>query len=133
MEYQCIIYEKKDHIVTITLNRPERLNAMNQQMMKELEEVFNLLEEDDDTRVVVITGTGRGFCTGVDVEGTFQAGIEKREKGEANPSFLFPPSFSLLRPYFWCFRWGSRCPSDGDQSCGKPGESTWHRRGCCLF
>jgi len=86
MEYECIIYEKKDHIATITLNRPERLNAMNPQMMKELEEVFYSVEEDDETRVVVITGAGRGFCAGADIQGTFQAGIDRREKREEGES-----------------------------------------------
>jgi len=82
MEYQCIIYEKKDNIATITLNRPERGNAMSPQMNKELEEVYNLVEEDDETRVVVITGAGpRSFCTGADVGGS-QAGTEREEKRE---------------------------------------------------
>ena len=67
MEYQTIILEKKDSITTITLNRPEKLNALNPQMMAELLDAFRSVNQDDETMVLVITGAGRGFCSGADL------------------------------------------------------------------
>jgi len=67
MEYQTIVLEKKDNIVTLTLNRPEKLNALNPQMMVELVDAFRSINQDDETMVLVITGAGRGFCSGADL------------------------------------------------------------------
>ena len=67
MGYEDIILEKKENIATITLNRPEKLNALGGQMGEELKDAYRFLEEDDETRVVVITGAGRAFCSGGDV------------------------------------------------------------------
>ncbi len=67
MEYQTIILEKKNNIATLTLNRPEKLNALNPQMFVELIHAFRKVNQDDATKVLVITGAGRGFCSGVDL------------------------------------------------------------------
>ena len=67
MNYQTIVLERKEHITTISLNRPDRLNALNNQMVEELSEVMTAEDTDDETRVVVITGTGRAFCSGADL------------------------------------------------------------------
>jgi enoyl-CoA hydratase/carnithine racemase len=67
MEYQTIILEKKDNITTLTLNRPEKLNALNSQMMFELVDAAKSINQDDETMVLVITGAGRGFCSGADL------------------------------------------------------------------
>jgi len=67
MEYQTILLEKKNNIATLTLNRPEKLNALNPQMFVELVHAFRKVNQDDDIRVLVITGAGRGFCSGVDL------------------------------------------------------------------
>ena len=67
MEYQTILLEKKNNIATLTLNRPEKLNALSPQMMIELVHAFRKVNQDDETRVLVITGAGRGFCSGVDL------------------------------------------------------------------
>ena len=60
-------YETQDGIATITLNRPESLNSMNAGMMSGLSECFAKVEADDDVRVIVLTGAGRGFCSGADL------------------------------------------------------------------
>lgn len=67
MNYQTILLEKKDHITTITLNRQDRLNALNPQMADELSDAFTWADRDEETRVVVITGAGRAFCAGADL------------------------------------------------------------------
>ena len=68
MDYQTIILEKADHVATITLNRPDRLNAFTVQLHDELVRLLEELDQDEDVRVLVITGAGRGFCAGEDVK-----------------------------------------------------------------
>ena len=68
MNYQTIILEKKENIAVVILNRPERLNALNFQMRQELFSVLDDVDKDDDMRVLVLTGVGRGFCSGRDVD-----------------------------------------------------------------
>ncbi len=68
MDYQTIILEKADHVATVTLNRPERLNAFTVQLHDELIHLLEELDQDEDVRVLVITGAGRGFCAGEDVK-----------------------------------------------------------------
>ena len=67
MEYTQITYEVADHIATITLNRPEQLNAFTGVMMREVIDAFDRVDADDDVRVVIVTGAGRGFCAGADL------------------------------------------------------------------
>ena len=69
MAYQHILYEVKDKILTITLNRPDKLNAFTALMRDELIEAFNAADKDDAVRAIVITGAGRGFCAGADLSG----------------------------------------------------------------
>ena len=69
MEFEQILYEVEDHVLTITLNRPERLNAFTATMGKELIEALDAADADDSVRAIVITGAGRGFCAGADLEG----------------------------------------------------------------
>lgn len=80
-EYTEIIYEVADGIATITLNRPDRLNAFTGTMARELIAAFKTADADDDVRVVVVTGAGRGFCAGADLGrggATFDAQDEQR-------------------------------------------------------
>ena len=69
MEYSQIVYEVEDRVATITLNRPEKLNAFTGTMMRELLDAFDRVDADDGVRVVIITGAGRAYCAGADLAG----------------------------------------------------------------
>jgi enoyl-CoA hydratase/carnithine racemase len=69
MDFEQILYEVQDQVLTITLNRPERLNAFTKTMGRELIEAFDRSDADDDVRAVIVTGAGRGFCAGADLQG----------------------------------------------------------------
>jgi enoyl-CoA hydratase/carnithine racemase len=75
--FQHIAYDVADQVATITLNRPQQLNAFTGTMMRELISAFDLTDADDDVRAVIVTGAGRGFCAGADLSGgadTFSEG-----------------------------------------------------------
>ena len=97
MDFQTIIYEQANGIGTITLNRPDRLNAWNDQVNKEVTEVVKSADADDEVRVLVITGAGRAFCAGADVRGFAQA-IEERklDRGAREPIPSMVQSLPLL-------------------------------------
>jgi enoyl-CoA hydratase len=68
MAYQTLLFEQKDRLGLVTLNRPDRLNAVNQQMVREIPQLFAELRQRDDIGVVIITGAGdRAFCAGADI------------------------------------------------------------------
>jgi enoyl-CoA hydratase/carnithine racemase len=67
LDYEQIRYAVSDGIATITLHRPEKLNAFNQGMMQELIDAFDRIDADDDVRAVIVTGEGRAFCAGADL------------------------------------------------------------------
>ena len=68
MAFEELIYEKKNHVAYITLNRPEARNALTMKTYQELEDALTDSNTDHEVRVVVITGTGKGFCSGDDVK-----------------------------------------------------------------
>ena len=65
--YENIIYEKSNGVATVTLNRPNKMNALNIPLLLELREAMTDANEDKAVRVVIITGKGRGFCAGADL------------------------------------------------------------------
>ena len=67
MAYETIKYEVDEQILTITLNRPDKLNAFNGTMQQELIDAFDAADKDDDVRAIIVTGAGRGFCAGADL------------------------------------------------------------------
>ncbi|AEG51407.1 Enoyl-CoA hydratase/isomerase [Sphingobium chlorophenolicum L-1] len=69
MNFSTILYEKADGVLTVTLNRPEKLNAYNHLMMTELIQAFDAADADDDVKAVIVTGAGRAFCAGADISG----------------------------------------------------------------
>jgi len=67
MQYQSIAYDIKDHILTITLNRPDQMNAFTVEMANELVDAFSRASADDEVRAIVVTGAGKAFCAGMDL------------------------------------------------------------------
>jgi enoyl-CoA hydratase/carnithine racemase len=80
-----LLYKKEDRIVTITLNRPERMNALSLELIERMEDAWEKFREDDDAWVAIVTGSGdKAFCAGFDL--VDQA--ERDEKGETSPLIL---------------------------------------------
>jgi len=77
--YEQILYEAREGIATITLNRPDKLNAYTVRMGEELVDAFGRVRTDDALRVAILTGAGRGFCAGVDLDAL------KKPEGGAGP------------------------------------------------
>ena len=68
MTFETLLYDVSDRVLTLTLNRPERMNAFNSRMCDELISAFDRADADDDIKVVIVTGSGRAFCAGSDLE-----------------------------------------------------------------
>jgi enoyl-CoA hydratase/carnithine racemase len=86
MTYEQITVQNADGVLTITLNRPDRLNAWTPTMGQELIAAFDAADADDDVRAIIVTGAGRGFCAGADLQGggsTFD--WRERQGGEGIP------------------------------------------------
>ena len=107
MDYTEIAYEVEDQVATITLDRPDRLNAFTVTMMRELVDAFDQVDADDDVRAVIVTGRGRAFCAGADLGGggdTFNADASPQARGpSATPCPATPAA-------------GSRCASSSAPS-----------------
>lgn len=106
--YNTIIYAVEDNILTITLNRPDRLNAWNREMFDELYDAFDRSDADDDVRVVIITGAGKGFCAGADLSrgaDTFEGHAEKIAKAKTGDEGgeLSRRIFNSLKPVIVAF------------------------------
>src|SRR2546421_10752681 len=69
MPYKTTLTDLADSIFTITINRPDKLNALNTQMIHELIDAFDAADSDDAARAIVVTGAGRAFCAGADLSG----------------------------------------------------------------
>lgn len=69
MAYETLLYDVEDSVLTITLNRPERLNAFNGTMREEIIAALDDADADDDVKAIIFTGSGRGFCAGADLGG----------------------------------------------------------------
>ncbi len=81
MTYECLLYTVKDRIATLTLNRPERLNALGGTLRADLYDAIIKSAADPNVGVLVITGAGRGFCSGGDVKSM----NEREQSGQASP------------------------------------------------
>ena len=80
MTYECLLYEVKHGVATLTLNRPERLNALGGSLRDDLHDAITRSSADSDVRVMIITGAGKGFCAGGDVKAMQEAKDGKRER-----------------------------------------------------
>ena len=89
MAYNTILFEKQDDIGILTLNRPERFNAMSRELVKELTDVFDKLAEDFKTRVIIIRGAGRAFSAGTDLEGMTEAQKDYDPEGKGEVQFWY--------------------------------------------
>jgi enoyl-CoA hydratase/carnithine racemase len=102
MSYEAIRFEASDGVALVTLNRPERLNAWTSRMERELGQVMARCHDDDAVRAVVLTGAGRAFCAGADMEsggGTFTASaedLEAREPGGRLPWQIDKPVIAAI-------------------------------------
>lgn len=67
-DFECVLYALRGHVLTITLNRPERRNALNPRAYAEIEAAFRAANDDENVRVVIVTGTDPAFCSGEDVK-----------------------------------------------------------------
>jgi enoyl-CoA hydratase/carnithine racemase len=107
VEYEAILYDVSERVATITLNRPERLNAISFTMIRELTEVYQAAETDPDVWTIVVTGNGRALCVGADV------GIQMLREGEGAdrparlsqaadwdaPQEITPPYLQMTKPF----------------------------------
>jgi enoyl-CoA hydratase/carnithine racemase len=99
--YKNFLVERADRIATITLNRPEKRNPINEEMLAELEGILLELRDDADARAVILTGTGNSFCAGADlsvVKGVTDPGERQRRFAEARNrrARLIGRTFALL-------------------------------------
>ncbi|MFQ6027682.1 MAG: enoyl-CoA hydratase/isomerase family protein [Dehalococcoidia bacterium] len=98
-KYETLIVDKQDNILIVTLNRPERLNAVNDVMHEELPEVFARVGQDPEVSAVVLTGAGRGFCSGGDVRAMDERGGASR--GVPGLGAVSPSGRRLLHNMLW--------------------------------
>jgi trans-feruloyl-CoA hydratase/vanillin synthase len=122
-EFETILVSKEKNITTITFNRPKKKNAMNPKFHEEMLKVISELEEDEETRVLILTGAGDSFCAGEDLKEFFYEGYQegpmarrKRSKfaqGWAEKLRLFPrPTIAMVNG--WCFGGGFRVMCECD-------------------
>lgn len=107
MAYAELLYDVADGIATVTLNRPAQLNALTQLMQEELRDAMARADADPAARVVILTGAGRGFCAGADMNlltNLTEGGGEARRREDAMGKALprrddFPPDFQMKNSY----------------------------------
>ena len=86
MAFEKLVYEVTAGIAMVTLNRPERLNALDYALRDEVLKVLDMVAQDDNVRVLILTGAGRAFCAGADMQDVLLRGLdmnpETRERQE---------------------------------------------------
>jgi enoyl-CoA hydratase/carnithine racemase len=90
MSYEFLTLEREGHVAVVTLNRPESLNALSRQLQNETRAACAEVEADDDLRVMIVTGAGRGFCAGADLSGARPPAADET-----------PPQGARLEEYGW--------------------------------
>ena len=97
-ETAAVLYDNEDGVATITLNRPETLNSMNDPLMNGLRDALQKVVDDESVRVVVLTGAGRGFCSGADLSpsGEEDPAVDPGDAAAAGMDDVFHPPIRLL-------------------------------------
>ncbi len=101
MPFETLLYDVADGIATLTLNRPDRLNAVNSTSIRDLVAAFDEADGDDGVRAVIVTGAGRAFCAGADLGGgarTFDGGGEEPEEHRDGGGLVTLRIFELRKP-----------------------------------
>ncbi|MGB3445526.1 MAG: enoyl-CoA hydratase [Xanthobacteraceae bacterium] len=101
MTYQDILYGVEDRVATVTLNRPDRMNAWTPTMEREVREAMGAAANDDNVRVIVLTGAGRGFCAGADMDAL--KGLDPNDIKKRGNEI---PAFDMNRRPDWQSRYG---------------------------
>jgi 2-(1,2-epoxy-1,2-dihydrophenyl)acetyl-CoA isomerase len=96
-DYETLTLERRGHVGILTLNRPERLNAINRVMMGEMTAAVSQVRDDDEIRALVVTGAGKGFCAGADLMGVGQAVAGNAPEPQSQ--------FDRLDEMSWVGRW----------------------------
>jgi 2-(1,2-epoxy-1,2-dihydrophenyl)acetyl-CoA isomerase len=96
MAYETLLYDLAEGVATITLNRPERLNAVSRQLIEELGQAMAQAEADAAVRCVLLTGAGRGFCAGADLADPSRGETATRDAGAALDKY-YNPTIRLMR------------------------------------
>jgi len=107
MSYERILLEKDNYVTTLILNRPEKYNAMDATFLHEFKQCLEELSKDDETRAIIITGAGRSFCPGLDVEAVAQASADPVASGMGRATLSQPFGMAQVVP-------------DTLRACGKP-------------
>jgi len=95
MDYKTVMLEKKDGAAVLTLNRPDVLNSVNMEMRSEILGILDDLERDPAVRVLIMTGAGRAFCAGADINEFKESG-----KDPAMQKFLNKKLIAMARAYY---------------------------------
>jgi enoyl-CoA hydratase len=94
--YQSLLIDTSNKVATVTLNRPERLNAVNDVMHRELEQFFGEINSDSDVNAIILTGAGRAFCAGGDITGFASGGDSDSGAPGVSPTFSRGPRRLIL-------------------------------------
>lgn len=87
-EYETILVGEREGVVTITMNRPDRLNAWTYQMGAEMTDAVEAANADDDVLAIVVTGAGRGFCAGADMQDVFEADADSADRPQRRRNWV---------------------------------------------
>jgi len=98
MSFDAIRFEREGAVAVVSLNRPDRLNALNSTLLKELGDAFEAIAADDGVRAVLLRGEGRAFCSGADLKDGFEAGVSTGDSLRANYHPVIECMRSLEKP-----------------------------------
>lgn len=120
MQFETLLYEERDGVAWVTLNRPQRLNAFNGAMQRELHTLWRALRDKAEVRCVVLTGAGdKAFCTGIDRDEVLGEGKERKEVavGAASSPFMFDDPAAMIGPKT-CDLWKPVIAAVNGMACG---------------